>query len=154
MLVFPSGWLDCRDSGTVNVFPEVKQLVLFAALHDIDIELIWESRESDALLHADILSRVEDSSELSCQSQHSGTSACYLVTVCGGAFPRYMFLLVVLRTSTLWLDFIHSTSHQRHLQPVLCFRIGPRMHAAMVVVVCCGVSNFSSDRSSYQQAFS
>ncbi len=53
-----------KMKGTVNVFPEVKRLFLFAAVHDIDLEFIWESRESDALLHADTLSRVEDSSEI------------------------------------------------------------------------------------------
>ena len=50
-----------KVKGTVNVF---QQLVLFVALHDIDLDFIWESRESDALLHADMLSRVEDSSEI------------------------------------------------------------------------------------------
>lgn len=42
-----------KMKGTINVFPEVKQLYLFAALHDIDLQFIWQSRESDALSHAD-----------------------------------------------------------------------------------------------------
>ena len=53
-----------KMKGTLNVSPEVKQLFLFAALHDIDLKFIWESRKSDALLHADMLSRLEDSSEI------------------------------------------------------------------------------------------
>ena len=53
-----------KMKGSINVFLEVKQLFLFAASHDLQLDFIWESRESDALLHADMLSRVEDSSEI------------------------------------------------------------------------------------------
>ena len=53
-----------KMKGTVNVVPQVKQLFLFAAAHDTGLEFIWQPRESDALLHADMLSRVQDSSEI------------------------------------------------------------------------------------------
>ena len=36
----------------------------FAAAHDVHLDFVWESRESSALLHADMLSRLEDSSEV------------------------------------------------------------------------------------------
>ena len=52
-----------KMKGTVDVFPEVKKLYLAAAANDVHLEFVWQSRESD-LLRADMLSRVEDSSEI------------------------------------------------------------------------------------------
>ena len=49
---------------TVDVFPEVLALYQFAAAHGVHLDFIWESRESVSLQHADMLSRLEDSSEV------------------------------------------------------------------------------------------
>ena len=53
-----------KMKGTVDVFPEVRQLYRFVAAYDVHLDYIWESRESDLMLHADMLSRLEDSSEI------------------------------------------------------------------------------------------
>ena len=58
-----------KMEGTVDVVPEVRQLYSFAAAHvtgsiDVQLDFIWQSRESDALLHADMLSRLKNSSEV------------------------------------------------------------------------------------------
>ena len=50
--------------GSVDVFPEVKQMFRFAAVHDVELDFIWLPREADAMLHADMLSKMEDSSEI------------------------------------------------------------------------------------------
>lgn len=53
-----------KMKGSVDVFPEVKQLFRFAAVHDVELDFIWLPREADAMLYADMVFRVEDSSEI------------------------------------------------------------------------------------------
>ena len=48
----------------LNVFPEVRQFVCFAAAHDGHLCFVWQPRESAPLLHADMLSRLEDSCDV------------------------------------------------------------------------------------------
>ena len=47
--------------GTVDIFPDVRQLYRFVAAYYVQLDLIWQSRELDLMLHADMLSRLEDS---------------------------------------------------------------------------------------------
>ena len=50
--------------GTPDVFPEVRELYLFAAEHDVHVEIAWMPRTAEWLQHADELSRLPDSFEL------------------------------------------------------------------------------------------
>ena len=50
--------------GSVEVFPEVKQLYTFAASHDVHDDFTWQPRTHAWLQYADELSRIPDSSEM------------------------------------------------------------------------------------------
>lgn len=52
-----------KMKGTCNVFPEVKQLYVFAAMHDVHVDFVWVPRTHEWLQYADALSRLLDSSE-------------------------------------------------------------------------------------------
>lgn len=53
-----------RGNVQVDVFPDVKQLFRFAAAREIELDFACMPRETDAMLHADMLSRVEGSLEI------------------------------------------------------------------------------------------
>ena len=53
-----------RMKGSIEVFPEVKQLYLTAASAQLSLDFIWRPRTDAQLVHADELSRLEDSSEI------------------------------------------------------------------------------------------
>lgn len=60
-----------KMKGTCNVFPEVKRLYLFAAMHDVHVDFVWVRRTHEWLQYADALSRVPDSSEISLRHRQS-----------------------------------------------------------------------------------
>ena len=57
-------FLFCQMGGTLDVFPEITRLYLFAAHHDVHVDFIWKPKESPEMLIADKLSREDDSSEI------------------------------------------------------------------------------------------
>ena len=56
--------LQSMSSSIPEVFSEIKQLYTFAAEHDVHVDFDWEPRETETMKYADMLSRIEDSSEL------------------------------------------------------------------------------------------
>ena len=50
--------------GSVEVFPEVKRLYLAAAAAQLALDFIWKPRTDAQLVHADRMSRQENSSEI------------------------------------------------------------------------------------------
>ena len=61
---FPAMQSLVKMKGTPAVFPEVRELYLFAAEHDVHVEFAWMPRTAEWLQHADELSLLPDSSEL------------------------------------------------------------------------------------------
>ena len=61
---FPAIQCLVKMRGTLDVFPEVRELYLFAAEHDVHVDFAWMPRTAEWLQHADELSRLPDSSEL------------------------------------------------------------------------------------------
>ena len=128
-----------KIKGSVNVFPEVKQLqlFLFAASHDLHFDFIWESKESDALLHADILSCVEDSSEIFLSRAAFKQVCMQLSHGHRWGFPTLDVFLGELRVSTKCLGTTPgSTPLQVQSQQMLCIRIGGVMHVPEASQVC------------------
>lgn len=60
---FPAVQNLLKMKGSPQVFPEVKQLYVFAAEHDVHVDFVWQPRTHTWLQHADELSRLPDSSE-------------------------------------------------------------------------------------------
>ena len=116
--------------GTVDVFPEVRQLYHFVAAYHVHLDFIWQARGSDLMLHADMLSRLEDSSEI------------FLL--------RTVFQRVCLRevNGVIWgwptLDAFAGDDKNQHVMSRYYTSAWPAWHAL-------GVSTTSFDRSSDQQ---
>ena len=53
-----------RMKGSIEVFPEVKRIYLTAAAAQLALDFMWKPRTHEQLMHADELSRQEDTSEI------------------------------------------------------------------------------------------
>ena len=127
----------------VNAFPQVKQLCLFPAARDIHLGCTWQSRECNALLHADVLSRIEHSSKIFLSIFAFRHILCLRAMALGGASQLLMCSLVVLVTSTQRPSTSVCSINQVHLLPMPYISVEVAMHVAMACQVLLGIPPFA-----------